>query len=74
MGVLIFEKKIDILIFFWDLFNVVLYDFDVKVLLCFVIVWNILVVINCFIVDFLIDFVLFSGEVIIVILDYDCYL
>lgn len=60
VGVFILEGKIDVLIFFWDLLNVVFYDLDVKVLLCLVIVWNILVVINVFIVDFIIQLLYFG--------------
>lgn len=74
VGVFILEGKIDVLIFFWDLFNVVLYDFDVKVLLCLVIVWNIFVVINVLMVDFIIQFLYFNDVVDIFILDYVCYL
>lgn len=62
------------MIFFWDLMNVVLYDFDVKVLMRIVIVWNIFVVINEVIVDFLLYFSCFNYEVEIEVFDYDCYL
>lgn len=74
VGVLILEGKIDVLIFFWDLLNAVLYDSDVKALLCLVMVWNILVATNVAMVDFIIQLLYFNDVVDILISDYQCYL
>jgi len=74
VGALITEGKVDMLIFFWDPFEPMPHDPDVKALLRVAAVWNIPVACNQVSADFLVTSALFKGEVARQIPDYQAYL
>jgi methylglyoxal synthase len=74
VGSLITEEKVDVLIFFWDPFEPMPHDPDVKALLRIAAVWNIPVACNYISADFLITSSLFNHPCERRIPDYDAYL
>lgn len=74
IGSLITEGKMDVLIFFWDPFEPMPHDPDVKALLRVAAVWNIPVACNASSADFLISSPLFQEEVSRTVPDYAAYL
>lgn len=74
VGSLITEGKVDFLIFFWDPFEPMPHDPDVKALLRIAAVWNIPVACNQISADFMVASPLFNHEVDRSIPDYDAYM
>lgn len=74
IGALITEGEMDVLIFFWDPFEPMPHDPDVKALLRVAAVWNIPVACNASSADFLISSPLFTEEVPRKVPDYQAYL
>lgn len=74
LGGLIAEKKIDMLIFFWDPMNAAPHDPDVKALMRIATVWNIPVAITPASANFLLASALFEQAVEVEIPDYERYL
>ncbi|WP_028023256.1 methylglyoxal synthase [Enterovibrio calviensis] len=74
LGAMICEKKIDVLVFFWDPLSSVPHDPDVKALLRIAAVWNIPVAINRATARYLITSPLMNDEVQVEIPDYNSYL
>jgi len=74
VGAFITEGKVDVLIFFWDPFEPMPHDPDVKALLRIAAVWNIPIACNYISADFLIASPLFSTPSPRFIPDYAAYL
>lgn len=74
IGAMITEGAVDVLIFFWDPFEPLPHDPDVKALLRIAAVWNIPVACNEVSADFLIASPLFDSESSRMVPDYDSYL
>ncbi|MGD8176551.1 methylglyoxal synthase [Marinimicrobium sp. ARAG 43.8] len=74
VGSLITEGKVDFLIFFWDPFEPMPHDPDVKALLRIAAVWNIPVACNQISADFMVASPLFNRPVERSIPDYDAYM
>ncbi|TDO98051.1 methylglyoxal synthase [Marinomonas balearica] len=74
LGGLIAEGKIDVLIFFWDPFEPMPHDPDIKALLRVAAVWNIPIACSVSSANFLVSSPLFDSEFEKVIPDYDRYL
>jgi methylglyoxal synthase len=74
VGSLITEGVVDVLIFFWDPFEPLPHDPDVKALLRIAAVWNIPIACNQSSADFLISSPLFSSTSERAIPDYNAYL
>jgi methylglyoxal synthase len=74
VGALITENKINMLIFFWDPFEPLPHDPDVKALIRIAAVWNIPIACNQTSADFMIASPLFSRDVSYAIPDYAAYM
>jgi methylglyoxal synthase len=74
LGGMIAEGKIDILIFFWDPFEPMPHDPDIKALLRVAAVWNIPIACSVSSANFLISSPLLAGEYDRAVPDYDAYL
>jgi methylglyoxal synthase len=74
LGGLIAEGKIDVLIFFWDPFEPMPHDPDIKALLRVAAVWNIPIACSVSSANFLISSPLFDSEFERRVPDYDQYL
>ena len=74
VGSLITEGDVDVLIFFWDPFEPMPHDPDVKALLRIAAVWNIPIACNHISADFLIASPLFNSPSARTIPDYETYL
>ncbi len=74
IGALITEGKVDMLIFFWDPFEPMPHDPDVKALLRIAAVWNIPVACNQSSADFMVASPLFDNESTHSVPDYTAYL
>ncbi|MEO9275576.1 methylglyoxal synthase [Marinomonas sp. 5E14-1] len=74
LGGLIAEGKIDVLIFFWDPFEPMPHDPDIKALLRVAAVWNIPIACSVASANFLVSSPLFKSKFERQIPDYDTYL
>lgn len=74
VGALITESKINVLIFFWDPFEPLPHDPDVKALLRIAAVWNIPIACNQSSADFLVSSPRFSAQSSRLIPDYAAYM
>lgn len=74
VGALITEGKINTLIFFWDPFEPLPHDPDVKALLRIAAVWNIPIACNQSSADFLVSSPLFNTESLRSVPDYAAYM
>ena len=74
VGSLITEGTVDFLIFFWDPFEPMPHDPDVKALLRIAAVWNIPVACNPISADFMVSSPLFSGAFERSVPDYESYM
>lgn len=74
VGALITEGKVDVLIFFWDPFEPMPHDPDVKALLRIAAVWNIPIACNQSSADFMVISPLFNSTCQRSVPDYDNYL
>lgn len=74
VGALITEGKVDMLIFFWDPFEPMPHDPDVKALLRIAAVWNIPIACNQSSADFLVSSPLFYQESQHAVPDYAAYM
>lgn len=74
IGALLTEQKIDMIVFFWDPFEPMPHDPDVKALLRVAAVWNVAVACNRCSADFLLSSPLIQQEHSYQIPDYDAYL
>lgn len=74
LGGMIAEGKIDVLIFFWDPFEPMPHDPDIKALLRVAAVWNIPIACSVSSANFLVSSPLFENEFERQIPDYDKYL
>lgn len=74
VGSMITEGKVDVLIFFWDPFEPMPHDPDVKALLRIAAVWNIPIACNQISADFIVQSDLFSNPAERIIPDYESYM
>ena len=74
LGALIVERKIDVIIFFWDPMEPQPHDVDVKALLRISVLYNVPTACNRSTADFLISSPLFTAEYAPIVKDYSTYI
>ncbi len=74
IGALIAERKIDVLIFFWDPMSALPHDPDIKALLRLGVVWNIPIACDSSSADFILTSPLMNQEYEVFLPDYGSYL
>jgi len=74
IGALLTQQKIDMIVFFWDPFEPMPHDPDVKALLRVAAVWNVAVACNRSSADFLLSSPLMDQAHSYRVPDYECYL
>ena len=74
IGAMLVEQKIDMIVFFWDPFEPLPHDPDVKALLRIAAVWNVAVACNRSSADFMLTSLLTNSEYNYQVPDYEAYL
>lgn len=74
IGAMIAEKKLDMIIFFWDPLETQPHDSDVKALLRIAVAWNIITACNRATADFVLTSPLMHGNYDLMLPDYSQYL
>jgi methylglyoxal synthase len=73
LGAMIAERKLDIIIFFWDPFESHAHDSDVKALIRLAVAWNIIIACNRTTADFILTSPLMDGDYNATVPDFSTY-